>query len=136
MNTHKNNMKLNDLCSSVFIRGSLLVVAMFGCASCKTTVEPKVPILDGAYYLIPLNYTVKIQRKPDWSIRVDAIDPQLKSCTVEIISADVGRPNVATLQLDDALPDIPGRERMVGHKPTGAVVQIRHNSVKVWANTQ
>jgi hypothetical protein len=113
---------------------SLMLTAMFGSAACypNPKATPKVALLDGAYYLIPLNGTVRIQRHPDWSIRVDAIDPKLKSCVIEVISAEVATPNVATLQLDEALPDIPGP----GHKPTGAVVQIRDNTVKVWANTQ
>jgi hypothetical protein len=114
------------------VRGLALFAVIFGSASCKTAVKPKVPILAGGYYLIPLNYTVKIQRKPDWSIRVDAIDPQMKTCTVEVIAAGQATPNVATLHLDDGLPDIPGR----GHTQTGAVVHIRSDVVKVWANTQ
>jgi hypothetical protein len=114
----------------------VLFAAVFGCASCKTTVEPKVPILDGAYYLIPLNDTVRIQRNPDWSIRVDAIDQKQGTCRIEVISGTEATPNVATLRQDEALPDIPGLGKMLGHKPTGAVVQIRNNTVKVWANTQ
>ncbi len=86
----------------------------------------------GTYVLVPLHDTVIIQRNPGWSIRLDAIDPTNKTCTVAVISATEATPNVATLKEDGLLPDIPGRK----DTQTGCVVQLRPTVIKVWVKLQ
>jgi hypothetical protein len=109
------------------------VTALIGSISCEHPVEnPIGEHLPGSYVLVPLHHVVRIQKDPDWSIRLDAIDPTNKTCTVAVISAIEATPAVATLREDGLLPDIPGRK----DTQTGSVVQIRPDVIKVWIKLQ